>query len=38
MAVGLEMVTKENAAFMINSLEHVNRALRVKEDEKMTRG
>lgn len=37
MAVGLEMTTKENAAFMINSFEHVNKALRVKESTDMTR-
>jgi len=37
MTIGMEMVTKENAAFMINSFEHVNRALRVKENEDMTR-
>jgi len=38
LAVGMEMTTKENAAFMINSMEHVNNALRVKESEDMTRG
>jgi len=37
MAVGLEMTTKENAAFLINSFEHVNKALRVKENPDMTR-
>jgi hypothetical protein len=37
LAVGMEMVTEKNAAFMINSFEHVNKALRVKESEDMTR-
>jgi len=38
MAVGLEMATNTNAAFLINSFEHVNKALRMKESENMTRG
>lgn len=37
MAVGMEMTTKENAAFMINSFEHVNNALRMKNKEDMDR-
>jgi len=35
MGVGLVMTAKENAAFLINSFEHVNKALRKNEDVNM---
>jgi len=37
MALNLELATKENAAFMINTFEHLNKVLRFKYDTNMTR-